>query len=155
MRRTAILATTVAALALASCGGGESNENLSYSDFSEATNEICREQIPALRELTSQLTGDAAKDEAALAEAAEKTKAYIEDIQALEQPEELTEAVTERNAIVNEQYERLTQAQELAEAGDQKAYKDFLTDPKINGENQALASAEAEATSKLGADDCV
>ncbi len=113
-----MLATAFAALALAACGGDEgSNESSGYSDFTTATNEICSEQIPPLDALANDLTGDAANDAPILAELADKTKAFVEDIQDLDQPDELTDAVTERNAILNEQYERVTRAQELAEAG--------------------------------------
>ena len=155
MRRTPLLATAVVALTIAGCGGEASNQALSYSDFGEETNAICSEQIPALEALAGGLTGQASQDASTLADAAAKTKSFIEDIQDLTPPAELEDAVRQRNALLNEQYADLVKQQELAEAGDQQAYKAYLTAPENQRKESALSEAGAEASSKLGAGDCI
>lgn len=153
MRRTMTMAAVAAAMLVGGCGG-ESNGDEGYSDFTAATNAACRDE-PAVPETFDALTGDPAKDAAALDEFVPELKTYVEDIQDIEPPEELVEQVQIRNVALNETYGYFEDLQKLADAGDTQAYQSFLSDKAKQQELSQIGEAGAAASSKLGAADCL
>jgi hypothetical protein len=148
-----IAATALAGLALAGCGGddeGDSNQALSYSEFSAEANEICKEEGDKINATTDQLSGDPAKDAPIWEEAVEQIRAANERFAQLDPPEELQADFDRFNAAASEQLGLAEDAQAAAETGDAQAYRAFIKQlEKSNVDEESDL-----AGSKLGAAEC-
>jgi hypothetical protein len=148
-----IAATALAAVALAGCGGddeGDSNQALSYDEFSAEANTICKEEGDRINATTDQLTGDPAKDAPVWAEAVDQIRAANERFAQLDPPEELQADFDRFNAAAEEQLGLAEDAQAAAETGDAQAYRAFIKQAE-----QSNADEESQlAGSKLGAAEC-
>jgi hypothetical protein len=149
--RSAPLATAAiaAALAVAGCGGDDSNQALSYDAFGAAANDICNRIDSSIGPLASQLKGDAAKDAPLYDDIVPTLEAATDDIKALDPPEELQASFTEYSDLVDQQLAGTKDAAEAAEAGDQQEYQRLLETIDSQADEIELAA------SKLGAADCI
>jgi hypothetical protein len=148
-----IAATALAAVALAGCGGddeGDSNQALSYDEFSAQANTICEEEGAKIDATTEQLSGDPAKDAPIWTDLVEQLQAANDRFAELDPPEELQADFDRFNAAAQEQLGLAEDAQAAAETGDAQAYKAFIKQAE-----QSNADQEAQlAGSKLGAAAC-
>ena len=143
-------AAGVAALAFAGCGGGDdSNKALSYSEFGNEANEICKGANDEIDALSQDLTGKATNDAPILDEIVPKQEAAISDFKELDPPEELQPSFDQFNSISDQQVAAAKEAQAAATSGDQAAYQEAIQ--KL----QPLSTQSDEAASKLGAQECV
>ncbi len=149
MKKTAILAAA-GALALAGCGGGDDdNQALSYSDFGDAANAICQKAETELSPLEAKFTGQASQDAALYDEAVPKLESLGNEFAALDPPAELQDVFDEYNTLRERDLENTKEAQQLADAGDQKGYVTFIKEtPSVSADLDLAAS-------KLGAADCI
>ena len=140
------LATSLAVLScLAFVGagcGGDDNDTLSYDDTGTEISSIC-ESVDF-----SGLTGDAENDAPRLAEIIPQFEDAIQEVRDLEVNEELEETRDAFAANADKQVAVISEAQEIAETGDTKAYRKQLdSTQKLDRESDELAS-------ELGATGC-
>jgi hypothetical protein len=137
----------VAVLGVAGCGGGDdSNKTLSYSDFSNQANEICKssnEKSAGLR-----VTGDLKADAATLDKIIPEVESARADFAKLKPPEELKSDFDKFLSISDQQLANAKKARDAAKAGDKAGYIQILKD------TQGLQAQSHEAGSKLGAAEC-
>ena len=153
MRFRVIAATALAAVAFAGCGGddeGDSNQALSYDEFSAEANTICEEEGARIEATTDKLTGDPQKDVAVWTELVEQLQAATDRFAELDPPEELQADYDRFNAAAQEQLGLAEDAQAAAETGDAQAYKAFIKQAEKSNADQEAALAG----SKLGAAAC-
>jgi hypothetical protein len=137
----------VAVLGVAGCGGDDdSNKTLSYSDFSNQANEICKKADEGTAGL--KITGDPANDADVFDKAVPQVESAIEDFGKLKPPEELKSAYDQFVSLANEQLANTKKAQAAAKAGDKQGEIQAL---KANAPLDAQSKA---AGSKLGAAEC-
>ena len=145
--------SVLAALVLAGCGGGDdegSNKALSYSEFSAAANEVCKEEGDKIDATTDTLTGDPAKDAPIWGEIVDQVTAANARFKELDPPEELQADFDRFNAAAEQQLGLAEDAKAAAESGDAAAYKDIIKQAQ-----QSNLDEEAKlAGSKLGAEEC-
>jgi hypothetical protein len=126
MRKTFISLMAVGALlAVAGCGGGSSNDTLSYSDFGSQADQICKDGTDAVNKLPKSANGS---------DFADAIQPYVDKIKALKAPDELKSAQDDFVSISEEQ----------AAAGRAGDFK------KV----QSLGAASDAAGSKMGAPAC-
>ena len=146
MKRSMILAVLCAtALVAAGCGGDDDNQALSYDDTGTEISEVCN----SLDDLGTDLNGEPANDAPILAEDAPRFEDAINEVRELDVHEDLEDA---RDAFVangEEQLAIINEAQQIAESGDKKAYREKLE------EGQSLDAESNEFASDLGATDCI
>jgi hypothetical protein len=137
----------VAVLGVAGCGGGDdSNKTLSYSDFSNQANDICKstnEKSAGLK-----LTGDPQADAAALDKAIPQVESALADFKKLNPPEELKSTFDQFLSISDQQLANAKKARDAAKAGDKAGEIQVLK------ETQPLDAQSKAAGSKLGAAEC-
>ncbi len=142
-----VAAMAVLAGTVAGCGGGDdSNKTLSYSDFSNQANEICKtadEKTAGLK-----ITGDPANDAAVFDQAIPEVESAVEEFGKLKPPEELKSAYDQFVSLSNQQLANTKKAQAAAKAGDKQGEIEALK------ANAALQGQSHEAGSKLGAAEC-
>lgn len=153
MRFRVIAATALAAVAFAGCGGddeGDSNQALSYDEFSAQANTICEEEGAKIDATTEQLTGDPEQDAATWSELVAQLQAASDRFAELDPPEELQADFDRFNAAAQEQLGLAEDAQAAAETGDAQAYRAFIKQAEQSNADQEAALAG----SKLGAAAC-
>jgi hypothetical protein len=114
-----------ATLLVAGCGGGSSNDTLSYSDFGSEADQICKDGNAAVAKLD---------DSASLKEFGAAIQPYVEKIKDLKAPDELKAAQSQFVSISEQQIV-------AANAGDVKKL-------------QELGPQSDEAGSQMGAPTC-
>jgi hypothetical protein len=114
-----------AALVVAGCGGGSSNDTLSYSDFGTQASQICKDGTDAVNQL------DKSAD---LTTFANTIQPFVDKIKDLKAPDELSDAQDEFVSLSEEQID-------AAKAGDIKKL-------------QELQPQSDAAGSKMGAPEC-
>jgi len=146
MKRSMILAVLCATpFVAAGCGGDDDNQALSYEDTGARISEVCA----SLDEVGTDLNGEPANDAPILGEAAAEFGEAINEVRDLEVDEELESA---RDAFVangEQQLAVIEEAQEIAETGDKKAYRQKLE------EGQSLNAESNRVANELGATDCI
>ena len=153
MRFRVMAATALAAVAFAGCGGddeGDSNQALSYDEFSAEANTICKEEGDKIDATLEGLSGDPAADAEVWNEAVGQIRAANERFAELDPPEELQADFDRFNAAAEEQLGLAEDAQAAAETGDAQAYRAFIKQL----EKSNVDEESALAGSKLGAAEC-
>jgi hypothetical protein len=147
-RITAALA--VGALIFAGCGGGgDSNKQLSYSEFGQKADEVCKSANADIKQISSKLNGDPANDAPILGQLIPKLKDADSKFKELKPPDELKADFDEFNSITEQQITVTEKAKSLAESGDQAGYQAQIQ------QLQALGSKSDENASKVGAKACI
>lgn len=136
----------VAALGVAGCGGGSSNKTLSYSDFSNKANDICKtaNQQSAGVKLTNDLQADAT----ALSTQISHVESALTDFKKLKPPTELKSTFDQFLTISEQQVANAKKAEQAAKSGDKAG---FIAVIKATVPLQAQSHALG---SKLGAPEC-
>jgi hypothetical protein len=147
IRHGITVVAAVAVLGVAGCGGDDdSNKTLSYSDFSNQANDICKSSNEKTAGL--KLTGDPKADAAALDKAIPEVESALEDFRKLNPPEELKSTYDQFLSISEQQLDNAKKAQAAAESGDKAGEIAVLK------ATQPLDAQSKEAGSKLGAAEC-
>src|SRR3954469_20380783 len=141
-------AVAAAALAVAGCGGGDDNKTLSYSDFSQQANDICKSANDKVASLDQKLSGRAATDAPVYDTLIPELESARNDISKLKPPEELQADFDKFVAITGRQLEAAKKAQTQAKAGNQVAYIATIK------ATQPLSKQSNLLGSKLGAAEC-
>ena len=145
MKRSVCIAG-LCGLALVGAGcGGDDNDTLSYDDTGAEISAICTD----LDDLGTGLTGEPKNDAPILEEAAPEFEAAIDEVRDLDVNEELESIRDDFVANGEEQLALVEEAQQLAEAGDRKAYLRKLE------EGQAIDQEGNSLANQLGADECI
>lgn len=150
MGRGLSTATLCCVALLAGCGGGGDNGALSYDETGEELAAICQEFDTAAAE--GELTGRAAQDAEVLADVNEQTAQALDEIRALDVNEELADARDEFVSLGEASLERGEDLQQIAEAGDQRAYDKELRE--LASMAGGLGAETDAVASKLGAAEC-
>jgi hypothetical protein len=144
-----ITASALVSLALAGCGGGDSNKKLSYSAFGKKADTICQDAEDQNKALGKTTTNEATSENGELigklVGIVQKQRDKIADLKA---PEQLKASQDEFVSLTDQQIELAKTAQTAANAQDQPGYESAIT--KL----QALSSEANAAGSKLGAAAC-
>jgi len=147
IRHGCMALAAAAALFAAGCGGGDdSNKTLSYSDFSNQANEICKSSNEKSAGL--KLTGDPKQDAATLDKVVPQVESALADFRDLKPPDELKADFEQFLSISDQQLANAKKARDAAKAGDRAGYIQILK------ETQPLQAQSHEAGSKLGAAEC-
>jgi hypothetical protein len=134
------------ALGLVGAGcGGDDNDTLSYDDTGAEISAICT----GLDDVGDGLTGEPQNDAPILADALPEFESSIDEVRDLEVNEELEPIRDEFVANGEEQLALIEEAQEEAEAGDKKAYRQTLRD------GQATDQQSNALANDLGAEECI
>jgi hypothetical protein len=137
----------VAVLGVAGCGGSDnSNKTLSYSDFSNQANDICKSSNEKSAGL--KVTGDPKADAATLAKIIPEVESARAEFAKLKPPDELKADFDKFLSISDQQLANAKKAQAAAASGDRAGYIQILRD------TQPLQAQSNEAGSKLGAAEC-
>ena len=137
-----------AALAVAGCGGDDSNKTLSYSDFGKKADEICKDVNTKTDAIGAKLTGKVKNDAPLYDELIPAVEQGRDDFSELKPPDELKANFDNFLSITDQQIANAKKAQEAAKAGDQAGYIAII---KATQPLQQQSNAEA---SKLGAAEC-
>jgi len=144
MTRRPFLPAVVCALALVGAGcGDDDNDTLSYEDTGTEIGDIC--QTVSLDDLN----GKPNNDVPVLEKAVPEFEQAVQDVRDLDVDEELADTRDQFADNADEQVALLKEAQQIAEGGDQKAYRAKLD------EGQPLGKESDELASKLGATACI
>jgi hypothetical protein len=137
-----------AALAVAGCGGGggDSNKKLSYSDFSNKANDICK--TANAKSAGAKLTNDLKADAAVLDQQIPNVESALADFKKLNPPDELKSDFDQFLSISDQQLANAKKARDAAKAGDKAG---FIAALKATAPLQAQSHATG---SKLGAAEC-
>ena len=136
-----------AVLGVAGCGGGDdSNKTLSYSDFSNKANDICKTANE--KSQGANITDDLAADVKVLDEQIPNVESALADFKKLNPPDELKSDFDKFISISEQQLANAKKARDEAKAGDKAA---FVATLKATAPLQAQSH---EAGSKLGAAEC-
>jgi hypothetical protein len=139
----------VAVLGVAGCGGDDdSNKTLSYSDFSNQANEICKDSNEKSAPLDSKFTGKATEDAALFDELIPQIEEARDEFAKLEPPEELKATFDGFLATTDQQIANAKKAQAAAKAGDQAGYVAIIK------ATQPLSEQSKVQGSQLGAAEC-
>ena len=136
-----------AVLGVAGCGGGDdSNKTLSYSDFSNQANEICKSSNE--KSAGAKLTNDLQADAKVLDEQIPNVESALADFKKLNPPDELKPDFDRFLSVSDQQLANAKKARDAAKAGDKAG---FVAALKATAPLQAQSH---EAGSKLGAAEC-
>jgi hypothetical protein len=145
----------MAALAIAGCGGSDkkksdsgSNGALSYSQFGQKANAICKAANDKVNPLSSKFTGQAANDAPLYDTVIPTIKDGVAQFKKLQPPAELKASYDEFIAVSDQQITADEAAQTAAKSGDDAAYQQALSALK------PLSAKSNAAASKLGAAEC-
>jgi hypothetical protein len=142
-----MVVAAAAVLGATGCGGGsDSNKTLSYSDFSNKANEICKTSNE--KSAGAKLTGDPKADAAVFDKLIPQVESGIADFKKLNPPDELKPDFDKFLSISDQQLANAKKAQAAAKAGDRAGYIQIL---KATQPLQAQGNIEG---SKLGAAEC-
>src|SRR3954451_9288260 len=141
-------AVAAAALAVAGCGGGDDNKTLSYSDFSQQANDICKKANTDNADLQSKFTGKAATDAPLYDQLIPAIQSARDDFAELKPPEELKADFDKFLSLTDQQIANAKKAQAQAKAGDQAGYIATIK------ATQPISQQSNLEGSKLGAADC-
>jgi hypothetical protein len=140
---------TSAAIALAGCGG-DSNKQLSYSDFSKKADEICKEQRLKTVSIDAKISGRAKADAHVFDQVISVAKDQRTKFEALKPPDELQADFDKFNAITDQSIGLLDKAAKTAQSGNQAGYQQVLTEIR----RSLLGRQRDFEASKLGAIEC-
>jgi hypothetical protein len=146
IRKALMTVAAAAVLGAAGCGGDDSNKTLSYSDFSNQANEICKSSNE--KSAGAKLTNDLQADATVLDEQIPNVESALADFKELNPPEELKADFDRFVSISEQQLANAKKARDAAKAGDKAGFVAALK------ATAPLQSQSHEAGSKLGAAEC-
>lgn len=141
-----MVVAAAAVLGATGCGGGDSNKTLSYSDFSNKANEICKSSNEKSAGAT--LTNDLQANAKVLDEEIPNVESALADFKKLNPPAELKPDFDKFLSTSDQQLASAKKARDAAKAGDKAGFVAALKSAA------PLQAQSHEAGSKLGAADC-